>query len=36
MDTLLRAKAEDMVHALGTYWAAEKLGGKRYGVDPAK
>ncbi|MCM8761420.1 MAG: HAMP domain-containing protein, partial [Candidatus Omnitrophica bacterium] len=32
MDTLLRSKAEGIVHAINTYWATEKLGAKRYGV----
>ncbi len=31
MDTLLRAKGEDIVHAVSSYWAAEKVGAKRYG-----
>lgn len=34
MDTLLRSKAEGIVHAINTYWAAERLGNMRYGVNP--
>ncbi len=36
MDTLLRSKAEGIVHAINTYWAAERLGSMRYGVSPEK
>ncbi|MBU1037797.1 MAG: GHKL domain-containing protein, partial [Candidatus Omnitrophica bacterium] len=32
MDTLLRSKAEGIVHAIGTYWEAERLGPNRYGA----
>lgn len=32
MDTLLRSKAEGVVHAIGTYWEAERLGPNRYGA----
>lgn len=32
MDTLLRSKAEGIIYAISTYWAAEKLGTKRYGA----
>lgn len=32
MDTLLRSKAEGVVHAIGTYWEAERLGPKRFGA----
>jgi len=34
MDTLLRSKAEGIVHAINTYWATEKIGTKRYGTGP--
>ena len=32
MDTLLRSKAEGIVHAIGTYWEAERLGPHRFGA----
>lgn len=32
MDTLLRSKAEGIVHAIGTYWEAERLGPNRFGA----
>jgi heavy metal sensor kinase len=34
MDSLLRSKAEGIVHAINTYWATEQLGAMRYGVKP--
>jgi len=36
MDSLLRSKAEGIVHAINTYWETEILGAKRYGVKPAE
>ncbi|MDD5423220.1 MAG: ATP-binding protein [Candidatus Omnitrophota bacterium] len=34
MDTLLQSKAEGIIYAISTYWAAERLGTKRYGAKP--
>jgi heavy metal sensor kinase len=34
MDTLLRSKAEGIIYAISTYWAAERLGAKRFGAKP--
>ena len=34
MDSLLRSKAEGIVHAINTYWETERLGVMRYGVKP--
>ena len=36
MDALLQSKAEGIVHAISTYWAAERLGTKRYGAKPVE
>lgn len=33
-DSLLRSKAEGIVHAINTYWETERLGAMRYGVKP--
>lgn len=33
MDTLLRAKGEDVAHGLSAYWTAERLGSRRYGMQ---
>jgi heavy metal sensor kinase len=34
MDSLLRSRAEGIVHAINTYWATERLGAMRYGIEP--